>query len=323
MQFRYILIALLGLGALIGAYFLGRAQNLKEAVEAGPDMAVHEPQGKLDVVSAGSTPITATLPARDLPLKRIFNDLRARADAGDVAAATRLYRDLRTCAGLDSLDWFLARAADETLDDKVDGTNAQALENYRVQLEAVESRKQVIQKTRQLCDGIDRSMLESQLTSLQKAAQLGEEHARACYLSNGPAYDSRGLMRHPEWLQDYRTNVKSMIDAGLEAGDWKIVDIVRRAYEPGSDGMLAGVLGQNPVEYYRYLKLYRLGAEEGRTSALDRQLAAAAARIKPEQRADADLWAQAKFRQTFDNDQVSTSVTPKGWDPCSFPYDPL
>jgi hypothetical protein len=323
MQFRYILIALLGLGALIGAYFLGRAQNPKATAETPSAATTWDPQQRPNPALIGATPMTASLPARDMPLKRVFNDLRSRADAGDVAAATRLYRDLRTCAELDNLEWFLARAADETLDDKIDGTNAQALENYRVQLEAVESRKQVMQKTRRLCDGLDRDMLESQLTSLQKAALLGEVHARACYLSKGPTYDNRGLTRHPEWLQEYRTNVKSMIDAGLKAGDWKVVDIVRRAYEPGSDGMLAGVLGSDPIEYYRYLKLYRLGADDGGSSTLDRQLAAAAARIKPEQRADADIWAQDKFRQTFDNDRNSTSTTPRGWDPCSFPYDPL
>lgn len=324
MQLRYIVIAVLGLGALTGAYFLGRVQSAKTAAEAGPAFGA---PGTADRQNA--TPMTPTaassakpLPARDMPLKKIFRDLRARADAGDVTAATRLYRDLRTCTYLDGLDLFFTRAAAEILDDKVDTANAQAMENYRVQLDAIESRKQTMQKSRQLCDGVDRTILDSQLPSLQKAAQLGEEHARACYLARGPSYDPRGLTRHPEWLESYRSSVKSMIDAGVAAGDWKVVDILRNAYEPGVDSMLSGVLGSDPILYYRYLKLYRLGAEPSRAAEIDRQLAAAAERIKPEQRADADLWARSTFQQQFDGSSSTESTSP-GWDPCSFPYDPL
>lgn len=315
MQFRYILIALFGLAALIGAYFLGRGQS--PDASAAPIAAARGAQAGANVASIEPVRMPASLPARDLPLKRIFHDLRARADAGDVAAATRLYQDLRTCAGFDHLEWFLARAADETLADKIDGTSAQALERYRLQLEAVESHKQAIQKARALCGGLDRGMLDAQLSSLQRAAQLGEEHARACYLASGPGYDTRGLMRHPEWIQEYRASVKSLVDAGMAAGDWKVVDILRRSYEPGADGMLAGALGSDAVQYYRYLKLYRLGAERGRAADVDRKLALAAARIQPEQRADADRWAQEKFQNEFSSSNSTDSTAP-GWDPCSF-----
>lgn len=317
MQFRYILIALFGLAALAGAYFLGRGQSPVAPAAAMPIASARGPQAGASVAAVDPVRITASLPARDVPLKRIFNELRSRADAGDVAAATRLYQDLRTCAGLDHLEWFLARAADQTLADKIDGTSTQTLERYRVQLEAVESHKATIQQRRALCDGLDRGMLDSQLSSLQRAAQLGEEHARACYLSSGPGYDARGLMRHPEWIQEYRTGVKSLVDAGMAAGDWKVVDILRRSYEPGADGMLAGTLGADAVQYYRYLKLYRLGAEHGRAAEMDRKLALAAARIRPEQRADADRWAQERFQNEFSSSHSTDSTAP-GWDPCSF-----
>ncbi|KRD30064.1 hypothetical protein ASE35_18205 [Lysobacter sp. Root916] len=317
MQLRYILIALFGLAALIGAYFLGRGRSPEAPAAAASIATARGPQTGTNAASSDPVRMMASLPSRDVPLKRIFNDLRSRADAGDVAAATRLYQDLRTCASLDNLEWFLTRVADETLADKIDGTSAQALERYRVQLEAVESHKQAIQKTRALCDGLDRGMLDSQLSSLQRAAQLGEAHARACYLASGPGYDARGLMRHPEWIQEYRSSVKSMVDAGMAAGDWKVVDILRRSYEPGADGMLAGTLGSDAVQYYRYLKLYRLGAERGRAADMDRKLALAAARIQPEQLADADRWAQEKFQNEFSSSNSTDSTAP-GWDPCSF-----
>lgn len=326
MHLRHIVMVLVGLGALACAYFLGRAQGPQAAAGGAADhiaaTQVGDESADAKAASSGAVSATAPLPARDTSLKKVYRDLKARADAGDVAAATRLYRDLHICGYLDSVEWSFARVADELLDQKVDTTDAGKMEDYRVQLDAIESRKQAMQKFRSLCDGVDRTMLDSQLPSLQKAAQLGEEHARACYLARGPNYDPRGLMQHPEWLESYRANIKSMIDTGLAAGDWKVVDILRNAYQPGSDSMLSGVLGSDPILYYRYLKLYRLGAEPYRAEEIDRQLAAAATRIKPEQRADADLWAQSTFQQEFD-DGNSTESTVPGWDPCSFPYDPL
>lgn len=317
MPFRYILIALFAVAALSGAYFLGRGQSPQAPPAAVPVAATAGARAGANAASAVPVRITASLPARDTPLKRVFGELRSRADAGDVAAATRLYQDLRTCAGFDHLEWFLARVADETLADKIDATSTQSLERYRVQLEAVESHKQAIQKARALCDGLDNGMLDTQLPSLRRAAQLGEEQARACYLSSGPGYDARGLMRHPEWIQEYRASVKPLVDAGMAAGDWKVVDILRRSYEPGADGMLAGTLGPDAVQYYRYLKLYRLGTQRGRAADLDRKLALAAARIPPEQRADADRWAQETFQDRFGSRPAADS-TPPGWDPCSF-----
>jgi hypothetical protein len=321
MRLRYLAVTLFAAGALVCAYFVGRSQGPENASERAA-VTAQDAAVEARTPSERARFIAAPLPARGLPLRQVFSNLQARADAGDLAAATRLYRDLRLCGSLDGLDWSFARLADELLDQKVDATDKQTMENYKVQLDGIEARKQVMRKFHSLCDGVDRRMLDSQLSSMRKAAELGDDEARACYLMRGPNYDSRGLMRHPEWIETYRKSARSFLDAGLASGDWKVVDLLRRAYQPGSDNPLAGVLGSDPLLYYRYLKLYRLGAEATRVAQIDQQLAAAAAQIAPEQRADADLWAQTSFQRDFDSGN-STATTPDGWNPCSLSFDPL
>lgn len=194
------------------------------------------------------------------------------------------------------------------------------LEEYRAQLDAVDSNKRNMQRLHNLCDGASNAMLQSLVPNLQKAARLGEEHARACYLSRGPNYDASGFVNHPEWLAAYRGSVSSMIESGIAAGDWKVVDLLRNAYQPGAKDLLTGVLGADPYQYYRYLKLYRLGAEPYLVEKLNRQVAAAAAQLTPDQLAEANAWAETTFHGNF-NAGNSTESTVAGWDPCGFPYE--
>lgn len=314
--------------AIVAAYQLGRVHGPRPAgaaaaanVAAEGASAGHGAAAKPDpdrtVIAARAA---SSLPPPGAPLRNAFAGLQARANAGDAAAATRLYRDLSLCSRFGSIDWANSQLADELLGERVDGMASEQLDNYRAQLEAVESRKRNVERLHALCDGADAKMLDSLVPNLQRAAQLGEEHARACYLAAGPNYDARGLMDHPERLQAYRRSVPALVEAGVAAGDWKVVDILREAYQPGAQGMLAGALGADPYQYYRYLKLYRLGAESFRAAKLDRQLAAAAAQLQPERRNEADAWAETAFRRDFGAGN-STESTVAGWDPCSFPYE--
>ncbi|MFC4822515.1 hypothetical protein [Dokdonella ginsengisoli] len=324
----FIAFVLIASAAIACAYLLGRVQGRNSAAEgsAAKDASVSAVSEGHDVGGARKKPRvpagrkTMPLLPGDRPLKEVFAELQARADVGDVVAATRLYRDVGLCSRLRGIDWSNSRLADELLSEKVDAMDAAQLEGYQVQLDAIEARKQVMQRFHSLCDGATDSMLDSLVPNLQKAAQLGEEYARACYLQRGPSYDTRGLMGHPEWLANYRTSVASMVDAGIQAGDWKVVDVLRGAYQPGSESPLAGVLGSDAYQYYRYMKLYNLGADPDRAAQMNSSLAEAAQQLTPAQVADADSWAQTVFQRNF-NGSNSTDSTIPGWDPCSFPYE--
>ena len=326
MKHRYAWFAVVAIALLAAAYFFARAgAPPPRAATASEQVAPRLSSAAGGGESPGSPPAPARpgpasrkgdpLPTLGTPLKDLFADLQARANAGDVAAATRLFRDVNRCNRLRGSEWRNASASDELTSRKTDNMTPEQLRTYQHLLDAMELRQRSVSETQKLCADASPAMLDSLVPNIAQAARLGDEDARACYLGRGPLYDSRSLIEHPDALQSYRSDAQSMIDAGLAAGDWRVVDLLQQAYEPGAQGLLAGVVGTDPVQHYRYLKLYRLGAEQHRIGQIDHQLASAAANLTPAQVADADEWAQSnlpKFRGP------STAGTEQGWDACAF-----
>ncbi len=310
------LIVPLILLALAGAYWLGRLQprpaagaggtDVDAATQAGTDR--RDPEQGLSAVAGRGV------------AGNYFAELQAAADAGDPTAATRLYRGLDLCHRLRASDWSNALLANELLEAQTRGMTPAELENYRAQLDGIESRKQNAQRTNERCAGADVAAMDALVPSMRRAAQLGEPHARACYLATGPGFDTRALARHPEWIEQFRGSVPGLIDAGMADGDWTVVNVLRNAYQPDAEGLLAGVLGSDPARHFRYLKLYRLGAGPGDIAALDQQLAVAAARLSPEQRSDAEAWAETTFRRDF-HGRSSVGTPGLDRDPCVFPQE--
>lgn len=325
---RYVFLFALA-GAIGAGFFLVQSLGSKLAGraasgEAGATDSVTAARDDLPPRHAKTTRSTRQGAAQALsdsrvPLKDRFADLQARANAGNVTAASRLYHDLNLCTLLAGVDADNSRLADELLGTDVGKMDSGQLHDYQTQLDAIEARGANMQKLHTLCDGTSRQMFDTLVPSLQQAAKLGDADARACYLGRGPNLDMRGFLNHPEYLEEYRGSADAMIKAGLASGDWKVVDLLRNAYRPGTQSLLAGVVGTDPLQYYRYLKLYRLGAEAQRADELDSQLKAAAAKLAPTQIADSDAWAQATLQQNFSGTSTETTVT--GWDPCSFAYD--
>ena len=264
---------------------------------------------------AGAGP-DASLPAPGTSLKDAFAGLQARAKAGDADAASRLVRGIVRCRVAQGSRRRQAEATGGLAAKPTEGMSEAQLRTHQMQLDAMEIRQRSSQADQDFCAGASDAMLDSVVESVALAARLGDPDARACYLGSGPMYDARALLAHPESLRTYRDDATAMIRAGLAAGDWRIVDLLQQAYAPGATGMLAAVVGDDPALYYRFAKLYRLGAEPHRAAALDRGLAAAAMGLDSAQIADGDAWAERTFRTDFNG--TSTASTPPGWDPCAF-----
>lgn len=322
MKHSYGFVVGVALLAVAAGYFLGRANApASPAAAASVGATTSTPERPRDSSSSEVKPRPVhaiqgdPLPPRNTPLKDAFAELQARADAGDRAASMRLLREVNRCSRLRGSEWKNTGASDELTNKKTENMSPEQLRTYQILLDAMELRQKGVRESQALCDGVSDAMLDSLVPNIAQAARLGDDDARACFLGRGPLYDARSLLEHPELLQSYRGEAQSMIDAGLAAGDWKVVDLLQQAYEPGAQSLLAGLVGTDPVQHYRYLKLYRLGAEPHRIDQLDRQLASAAANLTPAQVADADDWAQSNARKFHG---ASTSGTPQGWDPCTF-----
>lgn len=315
--------------AAAAGYFGGRVQGTPAAAPLFADSDAAAASSETGNKANNATPTTAAnaatqkLPAPRTPLKYVFADLQARANAGDAAAATRLSRDLDLCRRYERLDRDNARLSDELLGQAVDTMSPQQLKNYRAQLDAVESRGLNLGGLRALCDGASADMLASLVPNLQRAAQLGDAHARACYLDRGPNYDQASLLDHPQRLGDYRRSAQQMIDTGIENGDWQVVNLLRGAYEPGAASLLSAVVGKEAYQRYRYLKLFRLGAGSDPSAAdpaqLDKDLRAASMKLTTAQITQADAWAEQTFTRNFQGKPIGADGPL--WDPCVFPYE--
>lgn len=320
MKPKHLVMACTALIAVAGVYALGRWSAMPAAPARQIDAGIADARQGDGSLSAAGLPAQAkrggALPAPTTPLGTSFADLQARANAGDADAARRLVHDLDRCSRLREAEWKNAGTTSTLLEHKTEGMSAAQLRTYQTLLDAMEVRQQTAGKNRELCAGVDDRMLDTLVANIAQAARLGDADARACYLGQGPLYNVRSLLEHPGVLQSYRSDATAMIEGGLAAGDWRVVDLLQRAYEPGAQGLLAGMLGPDPAQHYRYLKLYRLGAETHRASQLDQQIAAVATSLSPEQIYEADRWAQTAFKEDFNG--PSTTTTPQGWDACTF-----
>lgn len=308
----------LALAAIVAVYLMGRHQGRLASHEEATGPVAAEGRAATDTLApaAGALP-GAALPPPGAPLKRGFAALQARADAGDAGAATRLYRDLSQCRRFVRLERDVRRYSDEVMAGG-DGADARSRQGSRAALEAAEANERVLDALRAQCQGVDAAMLGALVPNLHKAALLGEPYARACYLARGPGLDAAGLLDHPERLSAYRGTARTLIERGIADGDWRVLDQLRGAYEPGADSLLAAAVGDDAAQRYRYLKLFRLGAPS-QPGASDEDLATAAARLGPTQLAEAEAWATRTFNQNFHGRRIDADGPL--WDPCVFPSE--
>lgn len=308
------------LAAIAAAYWLGHRQAF--VPPAGAHVGVGEVGTTKVATAAASSPAAAPsakhapLPRTGAPLRETFVRLQIRASAGDADAASRLFRDIAHCRQWQEARARHAQATDALARRDTGGMTAEQLRTQQILLDAAELRQRAAEGDGAFCTGVGDAMLDSLASNMALAAKLGDADARACYLGRGPLYDPSSLLAHPEALRSYRVDATAMIRAGLAAGDWRVVDLLSAAYMPDAPGLLAAALGADPLQHYRYLRLYRLGAEPHRAAALDQALAVAAAGLNSAQVAQADDWARQTLRDDFDGS--STATTPQGWEPCAF-----
>lgn len=314
-----LVLLILVLRVLSPAMFNAATKEKREAAKVDFSTAAQSPPSTGKPASSRVTAVTTiSLPPPRTPLKDMFAELQARSNAGDVHAAVRLYREANRCVLLRGVDWNYEVETNIALNAKTGGMSAEELQGYQAELDRISEGQQVLQKAKDVCAGATPDMIHSMVPAIRQAALLGDSDARACYLSRGPTIDARAFLDQPGMLEDYRRSTRGLIDSGLAAGDWKVVDVLRDAYRSGSQSVLAGLVGNDPQKYYRYLKLYRMGSEEYRFDELDREIAAAAAQLTPAELGEADSWASDMLPRFSGH---STDSAPGGWDPCTFPYE--
>ena len=107
---RHAATASVGDGAIAatGASATGATRDTSSVTHAAPTT-------RKMLNSAASNGSAVALPPPGTPLAEIFDELKARADAGDADAASRLFQDLQHCAEAQRLGQFLPAVANRML----------------------------------------------------------------------------------------------------------------------------------------------------------------------------------------------------------------
>lgn len=308
-------VALLAVLVAGAAWYLAAPAPTTGASAAGADTEPRAPDAPdAPPRRADPAPASAALPPADMPLKQSYAELLAGMNRGDAAATSRLYLDLNRCARAKAVIRASARFADDVLSQRPDVGSSQ-----ETQLDQAERRMRNAERLKQLCADVDESMLRSIAAVTLRAAQLGDAGARTCYVHRGPFMNPQEMIEHPESISVYRSQAPALVEEALRQGDWKMVDMLQYAYSPRSGTMLAGLVGHDDAQYYRYLKLFRLGADAGAIKRIDKELTDAASVLTPEQIAQADGWAKTTFERDFRG--ISNEAAPQRWDACAVPED--
>lgn len=327
----YLWIAAIVVAAVTGGWWLGRgtatsrgsviaesadADSGNSNTNALSNVSKHSAAHVQVNTSTNTTRALKLLPPPGTPLKQIFDELKARADAGDVQAASRLYHDLSICSG--------ARAAIRS--NTLRAENILGARNKTnpvgVQQEQLDIAQRLVKGSeilKALCVDVSSNMMGTLAAVSLEAAQLGDSAARDCYVHRGPSMSPGSLVSDPSSVETYREQAPALVDSAMAAGDWKMVDMLQYAYGPSGTNLISGLVGPDPVQHYRYLKLFRLGADGYRIPALDQQLAFAATQLNAQQLADADIWAQAMQQAYFKGS--STGAVPENWNACAIPSE--
>lgn len=326
---RHLWIAAIVTAALAAGWWFGRstapAHGSMAAGNANADVGHPDTSAQSTAQKRPATHVRPSLPTNTAiaskplppagtPLKQTFDELKARADAGDAIAASRLYRDLSICWGAKAMIRSNTLGAQTLLDAQ---NNTMSIEDQQEQMEAAQKFVKGSEVLRTLCTDVAPDMLGKLAAVSLEAAQLGDANARNCYVHRGPFVNPGSLVSDPSSIDTYREQAPALIDSAMAAGDWKMVSMLEYAYGPSGANLIAGLVGPDPVQHYRYLKLFRLGADGYRISELDHQLAYAATQLNAQQLADADLWARTMQQTHFKGS--STRAAPEDWNACAIP----
>jgi hypothetical protein len=281
---------------------IGAARAGANAHAAGGAEHASAPAHKmLDSAASNGSATAPPLPPAGTPLAQIFDELKARADAGDAAAASRLFDDLQHCATAQRLGQFLPAVANRMLSGDLP-SGADALARSDRELDRVQRDLEFQQGSVALCAGLTPMQLGTLVPATLAAAQLGDMQAADCYVgANLNAWPD--VLNNPDWISNYKNNALPLATAAVQQGDWPMVGMLASANagNPRSNNMLNQITGTNAVQAYTYARLMSLGqpSDAPPSSRSTNALSTLSSQLTPEQIQQADAQAQQMYQQYF------------------------
>lgn len=286
------------------------ATQVASAPAASPSKSDVTPSGKavaapanaqraINGVASNTSASAASLPPPGTPLKQSFAELKARADAGDAAAASRLFRDIETCASVQHLNQMMPFISNRLGD--LSAAPAAGAPRGNGMLGMVQRGLDFADKNAVLCADISADQMGALVPATLQAAQLGDAQAADCYVgANLNTWPD--VLNNPGWISDYKSNAMPLATAAVQQGDWAMVGLLASVYAGGvrNNNLLNQVTGSDASLAYSYAKLMSLGQPAGNASSrASANLTTLANQLTPDQVQSADAWAQNMYKQYF------------------------
>lgn len=250
---------------------------------------------------------SAPLPPTGAPLKDTYAELKARADAGDAAAASRLYHDTSTCFNANQIEIRVVPLVPQVIDGTSTGKSEKDLQFQDALLKSFQRQMDFAASNRALCAGLDKDQLGGLAPAALRAAQLGDQQATNCYIDMTTSF-MPNLFDHLDWLAQYKQNAMTLADSAIQQGDWAAVHLLEYAYAgTWPHGLLNLLTGVDPAQQYRYLKLEQLGASGDTATNLGNKIGTVSQQLSPDQIAAGDAWAQDTYDNYFNGSSYDSS----------------
>jgi hypothetical protein len=193
------------------------------------------------------------------------------------------------------------READVLLQQPVDGANDLQLKWRDESLAAINDRLITSAPT---CESHTNSEKDIYPTLLQ-AARLGDLDAAVCYVEANFPLDADQLARMG--LEDYRKTALALVDAGLQRGDWRFVELMRMAAEHGgpphrgrdAHSWFRRLIQPSPQIAYVYARIEQLGAKGQFADEIGNLVNSYRDQLTDEALKIQDQWASSQYKYLF------------------------
>lgn len=169
------------------------------------------------------------LPPLDARVVEHFDDLQARAQRGEVAAACRLGYDLMLCREIPELE----KSAAFFVDSAARGNEAMRTGTVEL-IRRIEAR---LARARAICEGTTPAQLRSAWRYMALAAELGHPDAGAAFAVD-PPLDRQNFLADLDGWRYYRDNAARLLRRAAANGSWSAIYFLQGDYagrNPGFD----------------------------------------------------------------------------------------
>ena len=235
------------------------------------------------------------------PLAPRLDSYSIAAKHGDLAAASKLFKEANECLAMQRVD-DRASALQHDKHSVLNDPNGQRGEAAQA-LDKLESAQQRADASRTMCAGTENKINNENIYDIAlTAAKLGDAAATACFIASPWPVETRDV--DASKAVQYREEAGTLESRAIEKGDWRIVQAMAIAMSGnGHGGYALYIQKQDFAAQLRYNKLLRLGAATNSDEAksLDLSIEALSARISTADVVKADEWAHEMYTRYYSN----------------------